>query len=171
MAELTPQERLQPCLLDRLADDEPDKSKESRDRRVISVRKLRESVLRDLAWLLNSSNMAEREDCEEFAFVPSSVVNFGMPALAGNTAHSVDLVEIERILRQVIWDFEPRIMRNSLKVRADLDADQMSHNCLTFELEGQLWAQPTPEHLYLKTIIDLEGGKATILEASGPGLH
>ena len=36
MPELTPQEKLQPCLLDRLADDEPEKTEEAytRNRRI-----------------------------------------------------------------------------------------------------------------------------------------
>lgn len=33
MAELTPKDRLQPSLLDRLTDDEPDKTQESREKR------------------------------------------------------------------------------------------------------------------------------------------
>ena len=41
MAELAPRERLQPSLLDRLTDDEPDQEVESRERRVLSVRGLR----------------------------------------------------------------------------------------------------------------------------------
>ena len=48
MAELTPTERLQPSLLDRLTDDEPSHSQEARNRRVLSIQKLRESVLRDV---------------------------------------------------------------------------------------------------------------------------
>jgi len=54
---LPPQERLQPALLDRLTDDEPDKKLEPREMRVLSKRKLRESVLRDLAWLFNSTKL------------------------------------------------------------------------------------------------------------------
>ncbi|MHC4560155.1 MAG: type VI secretion system baseplate subunit TssE, partial [Planctomycetota bacterium] len=38
MAELTPRDRLQPCLLDRLTDNEPEVSKESRDQRIVSIR-------------------------------------------------------------------------------------------------------------------------------------
>jgi type VI secretion system protein ImpF len=53
--QLPPQERLQPALLDRLTDDEPDKKLEPRENRVLSKRKLRESVLRDLGWLFNST--------------------------------------------------------------------------------------------------------------------
>ena len=57
MADLTPQERLQPSLLDRLTDSAPDTKRESRDRRVLSMRRLRSAVLRDLAWLLNTGHL------------------------------------------------------------------------------------------------------------------
>ena len=67
MAELTQQERLQPSLLDRLTDDEPEKKQESREKRVVSLRRLREGVLRDLAWLLNTSNLAVLEDLDRLS--------------------------------------------------------------------------------------------------------
>src|ERR1700737_3299806 len=57
MADLSLQERLQPSLLDRLADDEPEKSQESRERRGLSMQKLRESVLRGPAWVMNAGNL------------------------------------------------------------------------------------------------------------------
>lgn len=171
MAELTPQERLQPSLLDRLTDDEPDKQQESRERRVLSMSKLRQCVLRDLNWLFNASNLARSEEADQYTYVSSSVLNYGMPDLAGNTAYSVDVVEVERLLRQVIWDFEPRILRHTVKVHADLSEERMSHNALTFEIEGELWAQPVPEHLYIKTEIDLEGGKVKVEDYSGSVLR
>lgn len=40
--------------------------------------------------------------------------------------------------------FEPRILKGSLKVRAQLDGNDMSHNALSFEIEGDLWAEPVP---------------------------
>jgi type VI secretion system protein ImpF len=86
MAELTQQERLQPSLLDRLIDAAPDQQQESRDQRVLSLRRLREGVLRDLSWLLNSTNLASVQDLEAFPHVADSVVNFGTPALGGITA-------------------------------------------------------------------------------------
>jgi type VI secretion system protein ImpF len=59
MAELTPQERLQPSLLDRLTDEEPDQLQESREKRVLSMSRLRDFVLRDLAWLFNAEHPLE----------------------------------------------------------------------------------------------------------------
>jgi type VI secretion system protein ImpF len=167
MAELTQQERLQPCLLDRLTDDDPDKKQESRDLRVVSLRRLREGVLRDLGWLLNATNMAVLEDLSEYPQVERSVLNYGMPALAGTLASSIDIDEFERRLYQAIVDFEPRILRDTLKVRLAVQTEQMSHNAMTFEIEGQLWAQPVPQRLYLKTEIDLELGEVKLSDYSG----
>ena len=166
MAELTPKERLQPSLLDRLTDDEPDRQQESREQRVLSMNRLRESVLRDLAWLFNATRMVDDEDIEHYPCAARSVINYGLPPLSGVTARSLDLNELERNLRQAITDFEPRIYRNSLRVHAALTEERMSHNALTFEIEGDLWAQPIPLQLYLKTEIDLESGQVKVEESS-----
>jgi type VI secretion system protein ImpF len=167
MAELTQQERLQPCLLDRLTDDEPEKKQEARDQRVVSLRRLREGVLRDLGWLLNATNLAVLEDLADYPYVAQSVVNYGMPALAGTLVSGIDVDDFERRIYQAIVDFEPRILRDTLKVRLAVQGDQMSHNAMTFEIEGQLWAQPVPQRLYLKTEIDLELGEVKLSDYSG----
>src|SRR3546814_8897676 len=76
MAELTPQERLQQSLLDRLADDEPEVTQESRERRVPSVQKLREVELRDLAWLFNAVNLTAVADLDDHPEIQHSVLNY-----------------------------------------------------------------------------------------------
>ncbi len=169
MAELTPKERLQPSLLDRLTDDEPDQRQEAREKRVMSMRRLRQSVLRDLGWLLNSGNLASVEDLEDCPLVAHSVVNYGLPDLAGRAAMGIDLPAVERALRQAIWDFEPRILRNTVKIRAVVAQDQMNRNAVAFEIEGELWAQPVPLHLYLRTEVDLDSGTFSVSDASVSG--
>jgi type VI secretion system protein ImpF len=165
MAELTPTERLQPSLLDRLTDEEPAQSQEGRNRRVLSIQRLRESVLRDVGWLLNTTNMAERDLEERYPHVAKSVVNFGLPDLAGLTASAIDTGELELLVRQAIMQFEPRILKDTLTVRAH-GADEMNHNALVFEIAGELWAQPVPLELFLKTEIDLETGDFKISEVA-----
>jgi type VI secretion system protein ImpF len=168
MAELTQKERLQPALLDRLTDLDPEHSKESRDKRVLSMRELRESVLRDLGWLLNASRLDSLQSLEEFPGSASSVINFGIPELTGLTASGVDVAVLERAVRQAIWDFEPRILRHTVRVRARIEPERMSHNTLTFDIEGQLWAQPAPLQIFLKTDLDLELGEVMVTEQFGP---
>ena len=165
MAELTPTERLQPSLLDRLTDEEPMQLQEARNRRVLSIQKLRESVLRDVAWLLNTTNLADATVVERYPHVAQSVVNYGLPDLAGLTASAVDAGELESLVRQAILDFEPRILRNTLQVKAHTGED-MNHNALVFEIHGELWAQPVPLELFLKTEIDLESGEIAVSEVA-----
>jgi type VI secretion system protein ImpF len=169
MPELTQKERLQPSLLDRLRDDAPNETQEPREKRVFSLQRLREVVLRDLTWLLNTTNLAAGQDLAAYPQVRRSVLNYGLPDLAGLTVSGIDVLELERALRQAIVEFEPRILRNSLRVRLVVNQDQMSHNAMTFEIEGELWAQPVPLHLYLKTEVDLEDGEVRVAERMGSG--
>jgi type VI secretion system protein ImpF len=159
MAELTPAERLQPCLLDRLTDDHPEAAKESRDLRIVSLRRYRRAVLRDIDWLLNCPAQSPREGLEEFSEVPSSVLNFGTPDLCGQTASGLGVEEFERRLVEAVRRFEPRILPESLVVKIFASHGRMDRNALAFEIEGQLWAQPLPDPLYIRTEVDLETGQ------------
>ena len=167
MAELAPRERLQPSLLDRLTDDEPDNAVESRERRVLSLRTLREGVLRDLGWLLNTTNLLSLTTTALLPHLADSVLNYGVPGLAGSAVANLDIGALERAIRQAIWDFEPRLVRSTVSVKA-LSAS-VGQNKVDFEIEADLWAQPYPERLYLKTELDLERGAVLLLEANGRG--
>jgi type VI secretion system protein ImpF len=164
MPELTHKERLQPSLLDRLTDDDPDQKLESRDKRVLSPAKLRESVLRDLGSLFNTTNLATLEDLSEHPETAKSVLNFGLPDLAGHTKSGLDVPRLERRLRQAIWDFEPRLTRGSVQVRLLIDDQDLGHNSMNFVIEAELWSQPLPLRLYLRTEIDLEDGEVRVFE-------
>lgn len=169
MAELTPRDRLQPALLDRLTDDEPESRVESREQRVLSVRRLRECVLRDLAWLLNTTPLSQTEDLSDFPHAKQSTIDFGFTDLAGVTLSGLDPGELERRIREAIRCFEPRVLPKTLRVRAVFPEDPQHRNALAFEIEGELWGQPLPTALYLKSEIDLEDGSMTVAERSAPG--
>ncbi len=167
MAELTPSERLQPCLLDRLTDDDPRASDERRDMRVVSLQRYRRAVLRDLTWLLNTSCHTEEEEFAEFEEAENSVVNYGVPDVCGLSIGAQGLDMLERRMIQAIRRFEPRIIESSLVVRAILDEKEMSPNALTFEIRADLWAQPACESLYVKTEVDLETGRYQLSGSGG----
>jgi type VI secretion system protein ImpF len=166
VAELTPKERLQPSLLDRLTDDEPDRRQELADKRVLSPARLRESVRRDLTWLFNTSNLATVADISDYPEIERSTVNFGIPDLAGRTASSVEPAALVRLLRRAILDFEPRLLRNTVKVQVLVDPEQQNPNALSFGIEAELWSQPLPLRLYLRTELNLEDGEARVTEVT-----
>jgi type VI secretion system protein ImpF len=164
MPELMHKERLQPSLLDRLTDDEPSEQQESREKRVLSPARLRESALRDLGWLFNTTQLSATEDLSTCPEVTKSVLNYGLPDLAGRTVSGIDIPRFEALLKQAIWDFEPRLLRNTVALRLIVNEDEMSHNSMSFIVEAELWSQPIPLQLYLRTEVDLEDGDFTVRE-------
>lgn len=167
MAELTTKERLQPSLLDRLTDLEPSRQQESREQRVLSFRQLKQSVLRDLSWLLNTTAMDAMQSLDDFPDAARSVINYGIPALSGTNLSSVSAQKLQRQIKQAIADFEPRILTESLKLEILVDDQQMSQAAVCFRIEGDLWAQPLPVRLYIRSDLDLETGEVTVKELGG----
>ncbi len=162
MAELIAKDRLQPSLLDRLTDDAPQQASESREQRVLTWERLRECVLRDLSWLLNTEDAATAFDLEQYPEVRESVLNFGIPALSGVTASSIKSADLQRKVRAAILRFEPRIIAESLVVNVLRSEGESSHRTLSFEISGELWALPVPLRMFLRTELDLETGNVTI---------
>jgi type VI secretion system protein ImpF len=92
------------------------------------------------------------------------VLDYGMEDFAGVTLSGLDPVELERRIRTAILLFEPRITRKTLKVRAVMPDDPEHRNALAFEIEGELWGQPVPTQLYLKSEVDLEDGSLIVMD-------
>ncbi|TVP97563.1 MAG: type VI secretion system baseplate subunit TssE [Planctomycetaceae bacterium] len=165
MAELTNRERLQPSLLERLTDNEPRNQQESREQRVLSIDALRVSVLRDLEWLLNTEHLASVVDLSPYPYVSDSVLNFGRVSLSGKAGSSLPMEVVREQIRRSILRFEPRILPETLEVRAFYHGDEDEiGNRLEFQIRGQLWAQPLPLSLFLRTEVDLESGSIGLYE-------
>ena len=169
MAELASRERLQPALLDRLTDDDTDnRQPEPREARLINKNRLRQAVLRDLAWLLNATRLADADELAGLPYVEASVVNFGLPALSGETASTVDVLRLEDAIRQAVQFYEPRILASTLEVRALFsESDMHHHNVVSIEIRGSLWAHPIPLEMLLRTDVDLETGEVRVHDLEG----
>jgi type VI secretion system protein ImpF len=159
---ITPFDRLQPCLLDRLTDDDPDKREENRNQRIISLQRYKAGVLRDLDWLFNAFGHSPDERAGDLTLadyeeVCRSVVNFGIRQLYGRLAPDVE--EIERQLFDALTFFEPRINRHTLKVKARIE-----RHLLSFDITGELWVYPIPERLFIRTELDLESSQCNTNE-------
>jgi|SRR5271163_4723009 len=164
MAELTGRERLQPSLLDRLSDDAPDHRRESFDQQTLTMPQLRQAVLRDLAWLLNTTNLAATEDLSAAPLAAQSTINYGVPGLAGMVSSASQFSSLETRIAEAIRAFEPRIRPETLKVRLRRGHEERPSPSVVFEIEGELWAHPVPEQLFLETAIELETRLAVVTD-------
>ncbi len=165
MGQWSLKERLQPSLLDRLTDLQPDKSKESTSQQSMSQKAFKDAVIRDLGWLLNSVALDVCVDMDDYPEARRSVINYGLPDLAGHTSSTIDVRSVEKSIKQAIHQFEPRIIRNTLKVKVHSNPSTMSHNSLVFEISGAVFGQPSPFQVVLKSELDLECGEFQLTES------
>jgi type VI secretion system protein ImpF len=136
---------------------------EALDRGAFNMRKLRESVFRDLRWLLNSMSLDTTEELSRYPYVERSVLNYGIPALAGKAVSSIDARLTAERITLAIRNFEPRLS----KVRVTPEKRAMGNNefALEFKIEAELWGQPAPQQLLMTTRIDLDTGQVSVAEA------
>jgi type VI secretion system protein ImpF len=140
-------------------------AQETSERRFVSMRRLRESVFRDLTWLLNTTNLETTEDLARYPEVQRSVLNFGLASLTGRVATSVDPALAAQRIAQGIRTFEPRLTR--VTVTPELSAERMDMRTLSFKVDAELWGRPVPQHLVLRTRLDIDSGDLSVSEAAG----
>ena len=130
---------------------------------MISMRRLRECVQRDLSWLLNSANLEVVHNLQRHPFVARSVVNYGIPPLAGRNVTSTDPHVTAKRIRDAITAFEPRLSRVQVTPEQSKHSDEMK---MSFKIDAELWGQPVAQRLVLRTSIDVDTGDVRITEAS-----
>jgi type VI secretion system protein ImpF len=143
----------------------PNAMLESSERRVVSMRRLRECVLRDVASLLNALNLETSVDLERYPRVQRSVLNYGMRSLAGLSAVAVDPVQTAAGIEEAIRRFEPRLRKVHVSPEAR-DENREGHQ-LAFRIDAELWGQPVPQQLVLKTRIETDTGNVTVSDSGG----
>ncbi|QQS39647.1 MAG: type VI secretion system baseplate subunit TssE [Acidobacteriota bacterium] len=149
-----------PSLLDRLTDYEPKTSTEAPKSRTRSLAEMKQSVRRDLEWLLNSRSYPVDVD-EDLEEISKSVVTFGLPDFTGISARShTDLKRINLQLKEAIERFEPRL----LDLKVVLEPVNNTDRELRFRVEAFLNVEPTPEPVVFDTVLELGSGDFEIKE-------
>lgn len=145
----------------------------------IGLRALRALVLRDLEALLNAENLegfAAEEGGSRIALldglprVRASVLNYGIPALAGKVHTRADCEALARGIARAIECFEPRLRAVSVTPEGlPEDPGAPAGNPVSFLLTGELWGYPVAEPLRLRTVLDLEEGRARLAPVGEAG--
>lgn len=161
MSDKTIAERLQPSLLDRLTDNAPEARTERREERVIDLRQLREIVQRDLSWLLNTSDNSALIDAKRFPNVARSVLNYGIREVAGDYSTVERAEMIRRSIAEAIRAYEPRLHAGSVDVRLRSE-DASGTTLVSYDIVADMWAQPLPMELYLRSEVDMTTGQTDL---------
>ena len=135
---------------------------EPAEQRQISIRRLRELVCRDLAVLLNSTSLDTSLDLNAMPLVQRSVLNFGLPSYVGQSPRSLELRQVARDVEEVIRRFEPRLAE--VRVVPDTAGDDDEHQ-INLRIDAQLWSQPAPQRLVLRTRICTDSGEVFVSDS------
>jgi type VI secretion system protein ImpF len=148
--------------LDRLIDEDPDTSAEPYLSRSESVRRLKESLRRDLEWLLNTRRIAVPPD-ESLNEVNRSLYVYGLPDFTSFSLNSPkDQAKLIRMLQATLKLFEPRLANTRI---VPLGAGAQGTRTLHFRIEGLLIMDPAPEQVSFDTVLELTRGEYEVQSA------
>ena len=123
---------------------------------------LRATVRRELAWLLNTTNLGAVIDLEPYPEVKTSVLNYGVPDMAGKALHRKLVIQRARDIRAAIRAFEPRIDEKSLVVEP---VDKVEReNSLTFLIHGDVTSAVAALPIKFRTDVESDTGAAIVRE-------
>jgi type VI secretion system protein ImpF len=148
MARLKSETPITQSLLDRLMDSE-----EMPTTRSASIQMFRNSIKRDVEWLLNSRR-AFVPEIEDYPLASSSVFTFGLPdvnELAGGNSGNNVLAAIT----QTILTHEPRIR----EPRVSLTRTDVLSRSLRFHVEGKLILENSEEDITFDTLFEVTSGE------------
>lgn len=153
--------RITPSILDRLIDYEPKVSTETSKSRSRGLQELKQSVRRDLEWLLNTRHTADKipENLEE---VYKSVATYGIPDFTGSSSKSAeDRKMLIRNVETALKIFEPRFMN----LRVSLETTDEVQRGIRFRIQATLKVEPTPEPVIFDTVLQMGSGEFEVKEA------
>ncbi len=161
MARPGPDQELVLSVLDRLIDREPRSSVEAEPGRSRRLAQLKESMKRDLEWLLNSKQTVV-ELPPELHHLNRSLLTYGLPDFTSssmNNGHDQD--RLRRALEVVIGRFEPRLTAVVVTLVEGREFDRSVH----FRIDGMLRVEPEPEPVSFDSVLQLPT-KAFVVETA-----
>lgn len=123
---------------------------------------LRSTVKRELGWLLNTTNFAATRSLEGYPRVETSVLNYGLPDMAGRAQHRRSVQQRAREIRTAIRHFEPRIEPKSLIV--DMVERPEHEQRVSFVIQGDITAAAHALPVKFHTHIDPDTASVAVEE-------
>lgn len=150
--------RITPSVLDRLLDFEPRESREAPKSHSKTLAELKQSVKRDLEWLLNTRHNGV-EIAETLEEVNQSLAVYGLPDLTSLSARNPnEQSRLAKALETALRIFEPRF----INVKVSLEPIDNTDRQLRFHIEAHLDIEPVPEPISFDTVLSVGSGEFAV---------
>jgi type VI secretion system protein ImpF len=156
--------RLNPTLLDKLVADLPQSGLRVNFANLdkFTEEALLANVRRELAWLLNTTNLDSALKLAGHAQVRTSVLNYGVADLAGKAQSHMAVVARASKIREAVVAFEPRLDPNRLSV--EISSKSERENAITYAITGDITSAVQAIHVRYLTDIEIDTGAANVRE-------
>jgi type VI secretion system protein ImpF len=150
---------VQQSVLDRLMDFEPRQAGDAPLSWSDSVTRLRNSVRRDLEWLLNTRRIATPAPAD-FPEVQESVYHFGLPDITSLSRDSSETSEtLRRQIEEIVRIFEPRLTNVQVLPREGGNSPLQE---MHFAIHALLRMEPNPERVMFDTVLEMGSGEFSV---------
>jgi type VI secretion system protein ImpF len=122
----------------------------------------RNSVRRELNWLLNTINLAAVQDLDSYPQVKTSVLNYGLPDLTGRISTKGAIQARASEIAQTIRVFEPRLDGDHLEVVASSEVGV--DNAVSYVIRGDIRSAVRKMPVKFYAAIEVETGEAIVRE-------
>lgn len=148
---------VQASILDRLLDYDPKVASESvRDR--LSVRQVKDAVIRDLEFLLNTRRQILLPS-PEYSEVHNSLYMYGLQDFTmKNPASTIVRQKLRQVIERTISRFEPRLKN----VNVQIEESGQNARDLRFRITAILVIEPITEPVIFDTYFDVSRGEYKI---------
>jgi type VI secretion system protein ImpF len=154
------QRTLRLSVLDRLLDDDPERTREAPLALHEAFRRAVQAVRRDLEWLLNTRLTWVDDRLLAAEHAARSIATFGLQDFTHENLADADARQrLRRAIERTIATFEPRLAR----VAVTPEAVQPHQRAVHFRIDAILRVDPIREPVSFDTVMDT-GGTAQVVE-------
>ena len=124
-----------------------------------SVELLKENLLRDLEWLLNTRETGDPATAP-WPELEHSIFNYGLPDFASMSADSAKTPgRLLKAIEREVELFEPRLTHVRISLQDKRDGEERS---LRFVIEATLRLDPDPELVEFDSVLEMDSGRFSL---------
>jgi type VI secretion system protein ImpF len=135
-------------------------------RRGFTETQIRQSVIDNLIDIVNTIDLQSALDLKDLSYASKSVLNFGIYDLTHLTSDDSNLPMVEQNVTAAIINFEPRIRKETVQVRRDVEFNDTVQK-LRLSIYAEVSYHPLDIPIEFVADIDLSSGKVGIGKAAG----
>lgn len=135
-------------------------------RRGFTETQIRQSVIDNMIDIVNTIDLQSSQDIKDLEYASKSIINYGIYDLTHLTSDDSNLPMVEQSVTAALINFEPRIRKESVHVRRDVEFNDVVQK-LRLSIYAEVSYHPLDIPIEFVAEIDLSSGKVGIGKAAG----